>query len=273
MNASNFGEVVESLNDTAPSFVVYYGEITESSTAVLSTYDIAVVEPKGTTAELNKKISKNGTMLFGYMSTLGVEGYDKYKMSTIKPEDFMVVDNERVHIESFDNYIGDIRSIHFQDMLLELIDKNIVSQGYDGVFLDTVDFTEYFDDPALNNELQLAYIDFLNRLKNEYPDLLVFQNRGFQSYFAGASQYADYLLYEDFRADRVKSYDFYKNLIKRLSVEAKESGSQICALSLQDELSNLNYANDLEWSYYYSSYESNYLSLPQEAASYYAMGL
>lgn len=273
MNTSNSGEVVGSLNDTAPSFVIYYGEITESSTAVLSSYDIAVVEPKGTSAELNKKISSSGTKLFAYMSTLGVEGYDQYKMSTMKSEDFMVVDDERVHIESFDNYIGDIRSIHFQDMLLDLIDKNIVQKGYDGVFLDTVDFTEYFDDEALNDELQVSYIEFLKRLHARYPDLSVFQNRGFQSYFAGASQYVDYLLYEDFRVDRVQAYDFYKNLIMKLSVEAKASGSQICALSLQDELSNLNYANDLEWSYYYSSYESNYLSLPQKSASYYAMGL
>jgi len=262
-----YGEAQASTEDSPASFVVYYSRITEETVKHLATYDLAIIEPKATNDTYNSFLKDQGTEIYGYISTLQVETTDDYKVSRMTNEDYLMVDGQRVYIEKYDDYLGDIRRSSFRQVLLDTIDERIVKKGYDGVFLDTVDFTEYFNDADLNHDLQVGFIDFLAELKARFPDLKVFQNRGFKSYKLGGAAYLDYILYEDFRSEKFISNDYYSNLAKEINSLASQHRVKVAALSQKDELKNAQMAHAFNWMYYYSSYDNNYRGV--EASSGY----
>lgn len=264
INYYNYGEVVGFEKESAPSFLVYYGTLDETSASFAAQYDIVVVEPKGTTLAINDYMSSRETLVFGYLSTLGVEGYDSYKIERMREDDYLYINDRKAYIDIYDNYIGDIRSLYFQEILFDVLEEEIIGQGYHGVFLDTADFTEYFEDETLNLSLQMAYIEFLEKVKKRYPDLLIFQNRGFKSYKLGGAKNVDYLLYEDFRADRIEELPYYNNLVKELSNLSDSFGSHICSISSRDEYKNASLSEALGWSFYYINSKIDYAMLPEE---------
>lgn len=270
MNSFTYGEAVASLNDTTPSFVVYYGVIEEENIDVIASYDVAVVEPKGTTKAINEAIRAQDTEVFGYLSVMQVEYFDDFKLSAMTDEDFMMENGKKMVREKSGNFIGDMRSDNYREMLIDVIEDRIIDKGYDGVFLDTVSYVSRFDDET-NAALEAGFIEFVKTVKKRHPELKIFQNRGFDVYLAGSSQYVDYLLYENFMTERINKYNYYKELVNNLNVAADASKGKIFALSMQDELANLNSASHLDWSYYYTEYETFYTEIPNAAPTYVAI--
>ncbi len=270
MNSFTYGEAVASLNDTAPSFVVYYGVIEEENIDVIASYDVAVVEPKGTTKDINEAIRDQDTEVFGYLSVMQVEYFDDFKLSAMTDEDFMMENGKKMVREKSGNFIGDMRSENYREMLIAAIEDRIIDKGYDGVFLDTVSYVSRFDDET-NAELEAGFIEFVKTVKKRHPELKIFQNRGFDVYLAGSSEYVDYLLYENFMTERINKYNYYKELVNNLNIAAEASKGKIFALSMQDELTNLISASHLDWSYYYTEYETFYTEIPNAAPTYVAI--
>ncbi len=252
-----FGEEEQ---DTTDSYIIYYGNVDEEDINTISNYDIAVLEYKGTSLEKNLKIKANNTTLYGYISAIEVEGFDEYKLSRMNEDDFLKVDGEIVYIEKYGNYLGDIRSENYQNLLIECIEERIINNEFDGVFLDTVGYTDVFDE-ELNKSLQEGYLEFLMKLDEKHPDLLVFQNRGYEVYLKGSSKYIDALLFEGFSYSDITSYDYYKNLVMTIDEEAVNNDVKVYAASSQDEKFNSEMSKDLGWSFFFSSVKDNYLKL------------
>jgi endo-alpha-1,4-polygalactosaminidase (GH114 family) len=79
------------------------------------------------------------------------------------------------------------------------MEQRIISKGMDGVFLDTLDWLDYYrDDASLYARLLNGYKEFLKKLKAKYPELLIIQNRGFYCYEKVSYKYIDGILWENF---------------------------------------------------------------------------
>jgi len=255
-------------NQENETFIVYYSDLNEEYIDVVAGYDIAVIEPKATNNTLNEYLQSQDTKVFGYLSIMEIEHFDEFKLERLEKEDYLMHKGTAVVPGNAKNYMGDIRSENYQNMLLDLIEDRYVNKGYDGVFLDTIDYTQYYDDDVFERELQDAYIEFLVKANERYPNLQFFQNRGFKSYLLGASEYVDYLLYEDFRADRIEGSKYYRNLVENLENAASKADGKVFALARQNMFSNKLLAADLNWSFYYSAYETHYRKLPEESPIY-----
>lgn len=125
--------------------------------------------------------------------------------------------------------------------------------GCDGVFLDTLDTAapNHFTDLGSANPSQFEWTApgagaFLRRLRADYPDKLVVQNRGlfffdprhWQFEFTTGA-YVDYVLFESFRLDSSSAHEFYPffhadnryNLAPKLMAEANRGrGFQVLSL-------------------------------------------
>ena len=255
-------------NQENETFIVYYSDLNEENIDAVAGYDIAVIEPKATNNTLNEYLQSQDTKVFGYLSVMEIEHFDEFKLERLEKEDYLIHNGTPVVPGNAKNFMGDIRSENYQNMLLDLIEDRYVNEGYDGVFLDTIDYTQYYDDDAFEKDLQDAYIEFLVKANERYPNLQFFQNRGFKSYLLGASEYVDYLLYEDFRADRIEGSKYYRNLVDNIENAATNTGGKVFALARQNMFSNKLLAADLNWSFYYSAYETHYRKLPEESPIY-----
>ncbi|OQB15161.1 MAG: hypothetical protein BWY15_00531 [Firmicutes bacterium ADurb.Bin193] len=94
--------------------------------------------------------------------------------------------------------------------------------GCDGVFLDTIDTcapNSYTDASSFNqSEFEWTapgFLDFIKRLRNDYPDKIIVQNRGLfffnpnlGHYKYNTRPYIDYLMFESFRLDSSSSAAF-----------------------------------------------------------------
>ena len=125
--------------------------------------------------------------------------------------------------------------------------------GCDGLFLDTIDTcapNAYTDDNSPNKTkfewTAPGVVDFMKRLKDEYPDKLILQNRGIffynpqlAHYKYNPRQYVDYVMYESYHLDSNSNVLFYEgysadnryNYAPRLVAEAsRPDGFQVLSL-------------------------------------------
>ncbi len=259
-----FGEKGDVKSKVDTSFAVFYGRVTAENIDTIAKYDIAILEPNGSNDTYNAILKNRNTLLFGYMSILEIEHFDAFKMSQMTDKMYLHYNREKVYLNKQKNYLGDIRNAAYRRLLIDYIGKKIVNNHYDGVFLDTVGFTEYFENADFNESLQSGYIEFLKELKAAYPNIKLFQNRGFKSFLGGAAKYVDYLLYEDFKYKDFIDKEYYQNLLNNLIFSAENNNVVICALSQEDKLLNKFFSDLVGWSFYYSESESNYLEISKQ---------
>lgn len=259
-----YGEADPLEHEGRASFVVFYDHIDADAMAILSQYDMAIVESKGVQPGQVQALQQGQTQVYAYMSTLQVEADDAYKMDRTRPDDFLYDQGQRVLLENYGDPIGDISQPHFRSVLISTIEERVVRAGYDGVFLDTVGCTESFDDPALNEKLQQGYIEFLGLLKDKFPDLKIIQNRGFKVFKAGSYAYLDYLMYENFSYETLTSGAYYETLVDDINAICSSNPVQVLALAKGEKQVNEAFAKALGWSFYYSNYGSHFSELNQD---------
>ncbi|MDD6394697.1 MAG: hypothetical protein PUB37_00705 [Firmicutes bacterium] len=295
------------------SYMIYYGELTDSVIKNAKRYDIAILHPAmgNITREQVQKIQAGGTMVFGYITVgedLRTAGLTAEQM--LEDERFTAdgtgprVDPRLPENTSLDGidisgvespggtgyasyYLDDndrdgkpdinptftcaytnIGDPAWFDVLNEMtIDgadripgfKEILTTNYgrglgcDGVFLDTVDTCapNYYTEDSNPNRTRFEWTapgvaDFIAKIKQEYPDKLVCQNRGLffynpqtQHYKYTPRQYIDYLMFESYMLDS-NTTDLYNenyfadnkyNYLPKLMAEAgRPDGFKILSL-------------------------------------------
>lgn len=227
------------------SFRVYYGSIDEGIIIEMNKLDMVILESLQINTNQIKEIREE-TMIFGYLSVIEIANWDRELISKIDEGDYLSLNGQRVSEKDYGNDLGNIDQSHFRQVLLEIIEQRIISKGLDGVFLDTVDWIDYYQslDHEIYRGLKQGYEQLLLSIKQKYPHLLVIQNRGFDSFKDTTNQYVDGLLWENFDIEK------YKNASKRVDQVKSTAEAQHVTIFLilaKNTRQNTEFAKKNKW--------------------------
>jgi polysaccharide biosynthesis protein PelA len=79
------------------------------------------------------------------------------------------------------SYFVDLRNPAWLEYIVNTAIPNVINQGFDGIFLDTIDTAEYLEtlDPKKYSGLKRAAINLLHLIRLNYPYIKIMLNRGF----------------------------------------------------------------------------------------------
>jgi len=166
------GPAVQAAVLTSPSSVAFW-YADEPPLSELSQFEWSVVEPGHMTAGDVKTLRQMGSKPFAYVS---VGEYDGTKADIDNAGLRKAVTS--VRNDSWDSQVMDLTSPAWRDHLLGRA-KALQADGYDGLFLDTLDSFQLL--PQASREAQrVALASFLRELHQRQPTLKLFFNRGFE---------------------------------------------------------------------------------------------
>ncbi|NJE42129.1 hypothetical protein E3E32_02680 [Thermococcus sp. GR6] len=179
------------------SFAVYYGQIGPSEYSELGSFDIIILSPTVNSTYVSK-LSANHTVV-GYVSLATIGGWEPWAKNL--PEGLLIGENQ-----NWDEGVVDFSSPEWERIILEEAVPYILSQGFDGVFLDNLDYVDLYPDK------KDAMINLVRAIRERYPNITIIANRGF-SIAEEIAPYVDYVLLEDFvtyynfSSDRYEVFD------------------------------------------------------------------
>jgi uncharacterized protein (TIGR01370 family) len=153
------------------SFLVYYGSsLNEQS---LNKTGMAIVEPDNIDP---KKYANKNAKLIAYLSVGEISPTRGY-WPQVKGKDFLVEANP-----DWASYRIDIRSKEWQNFLLTTLIPSIVSKGFDGLFLDTVDTAAYLEwkNPKKFSGSKEAMAGFIKEIHDKFPNIEIYPNNGLE---------------------------------------------------------------------------------------------
>lgn len=230
------------------NFKIYYGSINDSILDNIKKYEMIIVEASHFQKEDVDKIKiENSPILIGYLSVLEVGNWDKEILEEMDTDNFLKVNGRRAFNEKYNNYIGDIGQEHFRKVLISTIEERIISKGFDGVFLDTADWINYYEkDEKVYTNLLNGYEEFLKEVRGKFPNIYIIQNRGFGNLLEISSKYIDGVLWENFKLQSSNDETIRKQLIR---LENKKNIS-IFTVSFQKQSENKKLSEKLGWKYF-----------------------
>ncbi len=160
----------------AQSLCVYYGK---GELDQLKAYDVAIVEPLGQNQQTVVQLQASGTLVLAYLSVIEAYTWDS-KLQYATATDFLRLNNKPVTNPVYGGFIMDIRSQRWQRLIFHQA-ATLLAQGYDGLFLDTIDNVEAACWP-LQTRLELvdSAANLVRQLRLTYPDHLLIQNNGME---------------------------------------------------------------------------------------------
>jgi endo-alpha-1,4-polygalactosaminidase (GH114 family) len=195
------------------SFQIFYGHPDQAKLEELSQQDAAIIEPTAFTKNQMTFLQKENVLLFGYVSLMQLENWNKELKTDIIPSDYWMQGGERLYLPEWDTYVMNISEKHYRDVLMRKIRTEISEKHMDGIFFDTVDDLDYYfqDDPAAEKAMRTGYKLLLDEVKTAFPNLLIIQNRGFDSYKAVSRKKVDGVLWEGFDKQELKTSEWARN--------------------------------------------------------------
>ena len=204
-------------------FAVYYGTGGEQ---VLSRYDLAVVEPAGRGPQEIASLKSGGGLALAYLSVLERAG----TRGEPAPAGVLAGDGRPVFNEQFGNWVLDPRDEGVRRRVLELA-AYLLSQGYDGLFLDTLaDLEDFALPPALRGECVLAAARLVADLAKSRRCVLV-QNRGFHQVLPVTARHLDGVCWEDFPYERIGRFPARYGGVRMLQTLERANGMRVLALN------------------------------------------
>ncbi|OLN23561.1 hypothetical protein BTO30_03815 [Domibacillus antri] len=205
------------------SFHIFYGTPDEEKLTELSGQDAAVIESLAFSEQDVAYLKENGVKLFGYVSLMQLENWNEELKERIAESDYAESGGNRIYIKEWDTYVMDLREPNYRDALLWKVEKYVTQRGLDGVFFDTVDDLDYYfrDEPAVEQAMRNGYAALLDELKKRHPDLIVIQNRGFETYETLSRSYVDGVLWEGFDAQDIKESEWAQKWLKYFKKEQR----------------------------------------------------
>jgi len=158
------------------------------------------------TSHINLNLFKRKhKILLGYISLGEVENIRSYYDQSKK--DGYLLDENKNWPGSF--YV-DVRNPKWTKLVISKVIPSILSQGFDGIFIDTIDNSEYLEtsNPKKYKNMQLAAINLLIMIRMNFPHMKIMINRGY-SLLPDVAKYIDYVLAESLMTDisfKDKSY-------------------------------------------------------------------
>ncbi|MGM7684395.1 putative glycoside hydrolase [Cytobacillus sp. Hm23] len=181
-------------------YVIYYGHVNDKLVKELSSYDLIIIEPHQMTTEQVQTIKDSGTIVLGYISMMELATWNEDFVTKVQQDDYLIINNERVYVKDWDTYLMDISKPHYQRLLIDEIDIEIIQKNLDGIFIDTIgDIDDFFyDQPHIANKLRDSYVELLKTVNEQHSDLLLLQNWGFETFKEASKDYVHGIMWEDF---------------------------------------------------------------------------
>lgn len=242
------------------SFRIYYDKIDATILRGMATYDLNIVEATFFEKKDVEYIHANNSQVVGYLSLIEIGYWDTPLVNDLDEEDYLL-DRSHEKMKSLEgtNHLGDLSSPHFREILLKYIETRILDKGMDGVFLDTLDWIDYYaKDTRIHDKLAGGYEAFLLELRQRYPDMIVLQNRGFASYKAFSHSYITGILWENFNSPHSKGNAEDIDKLNEFASLAKSNKTEVYVISFENEVINRELANTYNWNFLYSQMDDRY---------------
>ena len=200
-------------------YVVYYGQGRMDD---LARFDLAIIQPETLDAGDRAELRASGTLVVAYLSLGEVEPYRPwYDDGRVNP-DWILGENP-----NWGSYYIDTTEAGWQALMVDIA-GDYLAQGFDGIFMDTLDTVDLFP------ETTPGMIATVEALRKAYPQALLIQNRGFTVLDATAPS-IDALMFEDLSTSYNFDTDTYITaendaLAARLSEIKANTGLVILAL-------------------------------------------
>ncbi|MFB7156485.1 endo alpha-1,4 polygalactosaminidase [Lysinibacillus sp. NPDC056232] len=221
--------------------------------------DLVIVEPIEMQQKYIKQAQKNGTLIYGYINAMEADKWNSEFYSRLKEEDFYKDERgEKKYFSEWDSYLMDMTSKHYQELLLEEIQKQIVQKGLDGVFLDTVGNIDSYLPEKEQDAQNEAMLAFIKNIKQQYNDLSVAQNWGFQTLADYTAPYIDFVMWENFSYDVVGKDEWALNKMQQLVHIREKFGTQVMTIGFDDEEKSRALAEKYHFKFFYSPAGSYY---------------
>ncbi|MFH1760911.1 MAG: endo alpha-1,4 polygalactosaminidase, partial [bacterium] len=185
------------------SWACFYGEDSLNLSKLMN-YDLVIMEPdiSGYTPPIQGK-----TIYIGYISIGEAESFRWY-WPQVKDSDFLLWENKNWK----NDYLIDIRSGVWQDILIRQVIPHIISKGFKGLFFDTIDtpiFLEEENGQKFRGSTK-ALVKFIRRVRKTFPDLILISNNGLKA-VSSFGKYMDLLVVESLNT----TYDFQDKKYKK----------------------------------------------------------
>lgn len=150
------------------SIAFYYNEI--DSVRELMNYDRVVVTPSLITEQQLQTLQSSGTLVFAYLSVGEFSGQQlPTSLSQSSP----------LKNQSWNSHVMDLTSTTWQSYLTQQA-KELTAQGFDGLFLDTLDsYMLFAKTPEAQKQQQRAMLTILSALNGGQAQSKLMLNRGF----------------------------------------------------------------------------------------------
>ncbi|WP_301108112.1 endo alpha-1,4 polygalactosaminidase [Sporosarcina sp.] len=221
--------------------------------------DLVIVEPIEMQARYSNEAQENGTLLYGYVNAMEGDKWNKELFEQFVENDFYKDEKgERVYFEQWDSYMMDMTSAHYQELLLKEVDKRIVQRKLDGVFFDTVGNIDSYIAESDKNAQREALVQVMLKIKQQYKDLSIAQNWGFDTLVDYTAPYVDFIMWEDFSYDHVGHEDWSQEKMKELKKVRDEFGTQIMVVAFSENGKSKSLAKKHNFKYMYNPDGSYY---------------
>lgn len=242
------------------TFRIYYNKIDNDIISQMSNYDVNIVEALFFDSNNVETIQSSHSKLIGYISLVEIGNWDSDMIKLLNENDYLLDENNNKILDlNGKNYLGNLSSPHFREVLFKVIQTRIVDKNMDGVFFDTLDWIDYYlTNERLYSLLSNGYKSFLIEFKNRFPSLIIIQNRGFESYKNFSKKYIDGLLWENFNSPYINNSKEEVSEFKNLTKIIKKAKTEIYVISFINEEENRNIAKKYGWSFLFSQMNKRY---------------
>jgi len=169
-------------------FAVYYGGIGPSEYSRMDDFDVIILSPTVDDNYVSRLSS--GHRVLGYISLATIGGWEPWAKDV--PKALIIGRND-----NWNEKVVDFSSPEWKRIILDEAIPYILSRGFNGIFLDNLDYVELYPDK------KEAMVDLVRAIRRRYPGVTIAVNRGF-SIIEEVAPYVDYVLFEDF----VTHYNF-----------------------------------------------------------------
>ncbi|MCK4261055.1 MAG: endo alpha-1,4 polygalactosaminidase [Halanaerobiales bacterium] len=243
------------------NYRIYYRNIDKGILSDMQNLDLVIVEALYFTLQDVEKVKeKNGTILLGYLSVMEFGNWDYEIADQLNPSDYLYVDGEKVYNKKYNNYVADISQEHYQEILLDTLEKRILSKGMDGVFFDTIDWIDYYkNNEDVYKKLMVGYEELLIKITNRFPDLYIIQNRGFNTLYELRGTYVDGVVWENFDSSTIDTKKSVQDILFKLKRLKKKKGIAIFTISFKNEIANKTYTHKNKWKHLQTEESKRYV--------------
>ena len=158
-------------DSTPASVAIYYGA--KPPVNSLSQFDRVILESENIRPQELEKIKQHGSSAYAYLS-MGEVGPQRAWKHLIKPAWTTGVNT------TWNSTVMDMTNAGWQRFVLQRVDL-LIQQGYDGLFMDTMDsYQIHSTNAAMKSAQEDALANLIYRIKRRHPSIKLISNRGFE---------------------------------------------------------------------------------------------